>query len=315
VDSAGYIVCLLALHCGYGYAVMMRRVSIIGAGRVGGAIGHLLVKAGWQIAGVSARSKASAEVAASFIGAGIATDNSSEAASLADVTLISTPDEAIGAVCEALVASGSIKEGSVVVHMSGAHSLDLLDAAGRAGASRAVIHPLQSVPSRERGIQNIPGSYFRIEADPEGAKTVREMVYALGGIELIMPKWSADGDSASLYHAGAVVVSNYLVALIDFGLAYYQILGADKQEALKAVLPLIKGTMANVERLGTTEALTGPIVRGDVGTVQAHLEAMERRAPKLLPLYRLLAERVIALAQERGLDEEKVKALLMLVKG
>jgi predicted short-subunit dehydrogenase-like oxidoreductase (DUF2520 family) len=138
-------------------------------------------------------------------------------------------------------------------------------------------------------------------------------VKALGGVELVMPKWSSDRDSASLYHAGAVTVSNYLVALIDHGLAFYQALGADKREALTAVLPLIKGTLANIERLGTTEALTGPIARGDAETVQGHLEAMQQRAPELLPLYKLLARQTISIARERGLPEEQVRKLLNLV--
>ena len=130
--------------------------------------------------------------------------------------------------------------------MSGAHSLDLLDAAQeQSGAYRAVLHPLQSLASREQGIKN--ASRARISGSrrtPRHWQTAREIVKALGGIELVMPKWSSDKDSAALYHAGAVAVSNYFVALVDYGLKFYQALGADKQEALKAVLPLIKGTLA-----------------------------------------------------------------------
>src|SRR3990172_13192268 len=114
-------------------------------------------------------------------------------------------------------------------------------------------------------------SYFRIEADPEARKTAEELVKALGGVELSMPKWRSDRYSAALYHAGAVVVSNFFVALIDYGLKFYEALGADKQEALKAVLPLIRGTLANIETAGIPDALTGPVMRGDVQTLRSHL--------------------------------------------
>jgi predicted short-subunit dehydrogenase-like oxidoreductase (DUF2520 family) len=203
----------------------------------------------------------------------------------------------------------------LVVHTSGAHTLDLLYSARESGAYRAVVHPLQSIPSRELGVKNIPGSYFRLEADPEALSSARGLVKALGGIELDMPGWLPDKSSPALYHAGAVAVSNFFVALVDFGLCFYQALGADKKEALKAVLPLIKGTLANIESAGIPDALTGPIVRGDVETVRDHMSAMRKRAPELLGLYRELAKHTIVVAQERrALSPEVLQALSDVVE-
>lgn len=293
---------------------MSKEVAIIGAGRVGGSIGHLLAKAGYAITAVAGRSMAAAERARTFIGAGEAYADAAKAASKAGIIFITTPDRMIRETCDAISAGGGFKPGSVVIHMSGAHSLDLLDSAKSSGSHRAVLHPLQSVPSAEQGIKNIPGSYFRIESDPEAGETAAALVKALGGIELAMPKWRPDKYSASLYHAGAVAVSNYFVALIDYGLKFYQALGADKKDALKAVLPLIKGTLANIERLGPAEALTGPIVRGDVETVRDHIKAMREMAPELLDLYRALAKQTIETARERGLIEEKIRELLKLMQ-
>jgi predicted short-subunit dehydrogenase-like oxidoreductase (DUF2520 family) len=199
--------------------------------------------------------------------------------------------------------------------MSGAHSLDLLNAARTTGSYRAVIHPLQSLASREQGIKNLPGSYFRIEADPEALKTAKEIVKALGGIELAMPKWSSDKESAALYHAGAVAASNYFVALVDYGLKFYQALGADKKDALKAVLPLIRGTLDNIETLGIPDALTGPIMRGDTQTVRDHLDAMQKRTPELMGLYKELARQTVSVARDKGsITREKAEELLRLVK-
>ncbi len=279
---------------------------------MGSTVGFLLARAGYEVTAVEAQSAESVERALEFIGGGAAADAAKTLA--ADIVFITTPDGAIKNVCEEIARRG-MKRGAIVVHMSGAHSLDLLDAAKAAGAYRAVVHPLQSVPSMEQGVRNLPGSYFRIEADPEALPAAKDLVKALGGIELALPKWTPDRHSALLYHAGAVVVSNYFVALVDFGLKFYETLGADRQTALEAVLPLIRGTLANIETLGVPAALTGPIVRGDVETVRGHVEAMRERAPELLDLYSALARHTVDVAKIRGLAGEKAGELLRLVNG
>jgi predicted short-subunit dehydrogenase-like oxidoreductase (DUF2520 family) len=277
-----------------------RTVAIIGAGRVGGAIGRLLARAGYVVTAVASRDRERAEQARSFIGSGEVLADAARAAASADIVFITTPDSAIQTACEAIAAGGGFRQGAVVVHASGAQTIELLEAAKQAGAYRAVLHPLQSIPTMELGEKNIPGSYFRIEADPEAAPTARDLVAALGGRELKMPKWGSDRESAALYHAGAVAASNFFVALVDLSLRYYEALGADRREALQAVLPLIKGTLANIESAGVPGALTGPIMRGDVQTVRGHLEAMASRAPELLPLYRALARHTVQVALDRG---------------
>jgi len=292
-----------------------KTVAIIGAGRVGSSVGFLLNQAGYIVTAVSSRTESSARMAAAFIGAGKPATDMAEAAASAEIVFITTPDRVIKEVCEKIGAAGGFKPGSLAVHMSGAHSLDLLDAARTAGAHRAVLHPLQSLASKEQGVKTLPGSYFRIEADSDVLQTARDIVKALGGIELAMPKWKSDRDSAALYHAGAVAVSNYFVALVDYGLKFYQALGADKKEALKAVLPLIRGTLLNIETLGIPDALTGPIMRGDTQTVRDHLAAMKRRAPKLARLYKELARQTVAVARDRGsITQETAEELLNIVK-
>ncbi len=290
-----------------------KTVAIIGAGRVGSSVGRILAKAGYPVISIVSRTMASAEKAAAFAGSGMPTIDAASAAAKAEIVFITTPDGVIRDVCGKI--AGALKSGVVVVHMSGAHSLDLLDAAKAAGARRAVIHPLQSLASREQGIGNLPGSYFRLEADPEALETARAIVKALGGIELVMPAWKQDRESAALYHAGAVAVSNYFVALVDYGLKFYQALGADKKEALRAVLPLIRGTLHNIETLGTPDALTGPISRGDVQTVRDHLDAMQKRTPELVSLYKALARQTVQTARDKGsIDQRKAEELLKIVQ-
>jgi predicted short-subunit dehydrogenase-like oxidoreductase (DUF2520 family) len=291
-----------------------KTVAIIGAGRVGSSVGCLLRRAGYTVVSVAARTMASAETAAAFIGAGRPGTDAARAAEGAELVFVTTPDSVIQDVCESVARGRSFRAGALVIHTSGAHSLDLLESAKEAGGLRAVIHPLQSLASREQGVKTLPGSYFRIEADPEALGTAKEIVSALGGIELVMPGWRSDKESAALYHAGAVAVSNYFVALVDYGLKFYAALGADKKEALKAVLPLIRGTLHNIETLGIPDALTGPIMRGDVRTVRDHLDAMRRRAPELTGLYKEMARQTIQMARDRGsITREIAEELLALV--
>jgi predicted short-subunit dehydrogenase-like oxidoreductase (DUF2520 family) len=287
-----------------------KTVAIIGAGRVGSAVGFLLNRAGYAVTAVVTRTEDSAKKAQAFIGSGLALTDPVKAAMTADMVFITTPDDAIKTVCDVIARGGGLRQGTLVIHTSGAHTRELLDSAREAGAYRAVIHPLQSIPSKALGVKNIPGSYFRIEADPEAVQHSRDLVEALGGIELNLPGWSPDKSSPALYHAGAVAVSNFFVALVDFGLCFYQALGADKKEALKAVLPLIRGTLANIESVGIPDALTGPIARGDVETVRDHMSALRKRAPELLGLYRELAKQTIIVAEERrALAPEVLRAL------
>ncbi len=281
---------------------------------MGSSVGYLLKQAGYPVTAVMARTLASAGRASAFIGAGKPSTDVVSAASDAEIVFITTPDRVVKEVCDKIAAAAAFKPGALVIHMSGAHALDLLNTARRTGAYRAVLHPLQSVASSEQGTKTLPGSYFRIEADPEVLAEAKDIVKALGGIELAMPKWSSHKDSAALYHAGAVAVSNYFVALVDYGLKFYQALGADKKEALKAVLPLIRGTLHNIETLGIPDALTGPIMRGDKQTVLDHLEAMQKRAPELISLYKELARQTVSVARDRGsISKDTAEDLLKLV--
>jgi predicted short-subunit dehydrogenase-like oxidoreductase (DUF2520 family) len=290
-------------------------LAVIGAGRVGGALGRLLTRAGYRVVAVAGRTRRSAASAARFIGAGEPTADAAAAAARAAIILITVPDREIRGVCERIGRGGGFRRGALVLHASGAHTRELLDAARGAGALRAVLHPLQAVPSRELGVVNIPGSYFRTEADRGARARVRALVGALGGTELRLPGWAGDPQSAALYHAGAVAASNYLVTLLDFAARLLGTLGAERRQALRAVLPLVRGTLANVERLGIPAALTGPIARGDAATVAAHVAALRERAPELLALNLLLARETLPLAREKGdLPAGAAAALLRIVR-
>ena len=289
---------------------MPKSVSIIGSGTVGTAVGHLLKSKGYDIKGVAARQLDHAESAVSFIGAGSAGTDTVEAASGADWVLITTPDKSIREACETIAAGGGFKKGALVVHFSGALSSEELKSAARLGARVISLHPIQSLASVEQAVKNLPGSYFSMEGDPAAADEGREIVEALGGKLVVIPT-----DKKSLYHAGAAIASNYLVSVVDLAVSVFENLGMERDDALRAIFPLIQGTVNNIEKVGVPDALTGPIARGDVGTVQGHIEALLYTMPDRLELYKQLGAYTVKVGREKGsLREEDAERLLQILK-
>ncbi|PKN89214.1 MAG: DUF2520 domain-containing protein [Deltaproteobacteria bacterium HGW-Deltaproteobacteria-1] len=283
--------------------------AIIGAGMVGTAIGFLLKKAGHNIAAVADLSPEHLKRAKSFIGAP-GFRNTADAADLADCLLITTPDDRIESVCTALVADSSVRR-KKVFHMSGAGGLDLLDSAYRAGAAVASIHPLQSFSSIESAIQNIPGSYFGVTASKGAKKLSTDIVRDLSGIPLYIKP-----DQKPLYHAAACIASNYLVSLMSVVEAIYLSIGFSEKDARKAYLPLVYGSLKNIEKQGCKNALTGPIARGDSGTVKKHIEAMVRHLPDHSSLYANMGMTAVKLARQKGtLNAAQAKIITDLLKG
>jgi len=290
--------------------VSQERIAIIGAGKVGTAMGYLLRSAGYAIVAVTDRNPAAAEKCLSYTG-GKLYAHPSEAANAANMILITTPDDEIAGICTTLSDTGAISPGDKVVHMSGAGGLDLLESARRSGAVVASIHPIQSFADIEGAIENLPGSVFGVTALPEIEIWAEKLVGDLGGIPFLI----ADSDKP-LYHAAACMASNYLTTLLHTVETIYASFGLAREEALKAFWPLVRGTMKNIERQGTVSALTGPIARGDTGTIKKHLAAFSVKLPRLLRVYQELGFLTVDLGLEKGsLAKERAEAIKRLFQG
>jgi predicted short-subunit dehydrogenase-like oxidoreductase (DUF2520 family) len=288
---------------------MSKVVSIIGAGVVGSAVGRLLRERGYTVRGVVARDIEKARRAARFIGAGEPGTDAASAAKGADWVLITTPDRSIKPACDQIAAGGGIGRGALVVHFSGALSSGVLGAASDAGARAVSVHPMQSLASAEQAVENLPGSYFSIEGDPDAMSEAAELVEALGGLRVVIPS-----EQKALYHAGAAIASNYLVTVVDFAVRVYEELGISRAEAAEAVLPLIRGTVNNIARVGVPDALTGPIARGDVATVEGHLDVLSKKMPQLVRLYCELGKHTVAVGRSKGtLSQEDGEKLLEIL--
>lgn len=284
---------------------MKTGVAIIGCGTVGTALARLLGRAGYPIEGVSSRNPGRAAAVAQNVGATHASAAPWEVTGGAGLVFITTPDDAIQPTCEALASRHAFTAQSVVVHCSGTHPSTILESARRCGAAIASVHPLQSFATAEDAEALVPGSYFGIEGDAAAMPLARRLVTDLGGVGLeITPTLK------TLYHAGAVAASNYLVVLLHMALEFSRLAGIPPETAFQALTPLVQGTLTNVGTQGIPGALTGPIARGDVATVTGHLASIKEHLPAFSTLYADLAGHAIRLALEKGtISKESARRL------
>jgi len=283
------------------------RIGFIGAGVVGTALASGLSDAGYPVVAVYSRTKKHAENLTSRIESLAVADDPQSVVDSADIVFLTVPDDAI----EEVVGSLSWSEGKSVVHCSGSRSLDPLQAARKAGAAVGVLHPLQAFATAQQARRNLRGSAFAIEAS-DGALQGRleGIARSLGG-----RPFRLSGDKKVLYHAAAAIASNYLVTLVDLASGLWSQFGSRKEDGLSALLPLLKGTVENLEAVGLPDALTGPIARGDVDTVKRHLEALGGVAPELASVYKELGRSTIPIALAKGrIGEETAKELKRLLQ-
>jgi len=271
---------------------MKRTIGIIGAGRVARVLARLWHRAGvLEVRDIVNRSPESAQQAVAFIGAGHAVaDVATMTAS--DIYLIGTSDDAIGPACEALAAAGRLSPSSVVFHCSGALASSQLAAAALAGAAIASVHPVRSFAQPERVAADFAGTWCGIEGDPRAVAVLTEAFTAVGA--RLVPLRS---DAKALYHSAAVFASNYLVTLLDVAARAYEGAGMSREQALALMEPLVRETVDNVFHVGPEAALTGPIARGDMQTVERQQRAVSAWQLSAGALYKRFAELTRALAQ------------------
>jgi len=284
----------------------MIRLGFIGAGTVGTALSLKLNGAGYPVVAVSSRSQTSSKKLAQIIGNCLPVSGNQDVADAADLVFITTPDDAIAGVASQV----RWHKGQSVVHCSGADSTDILEPAKESGASVGVFHPLQTFPDVAQAIENIPDSTFALEAEEPLLTALKDMADAVDGhwIEL-------KASDRVIYHASAVIACNYLVTLVKLATDLWQTFDVPRSQAIRALLPLIRGTIHNIDTVGIPKCLTGPIARGDTGTIEKHLHALEKAAPGLLSAYRELGLQTIPIALAKGrIDNRRAEELKEILK-
>jgi predicted short-subunit dehydrogenase-like oxidoreductase (DUF2520 family) len=263
------------------------RFGIIGAGIVGTALAVRLEAAGHVCIGVQTRSRQSFERFRLYLDVNHL--SLEELVSNADGLFITTQDDMIRSVAESLSVQPIIKPGQLWIHCSGSLPSSILRVRDNLPVSCLSIHPLQAFASIEKALEITSGTHFGVEGDNQefGEGIVKD----LGGIP-----HHVVAAQKSLYHAGAVVASNYLVVLASLAVELFAEAGIEGDEALASLLPLMKGTLYNLEQVGIPQALTGPIARGDAKVIQGHLEHMPL---KLLEIYRELGLKALKLGENK----------------
>ncbi len=283
----------------------MIKLGFIGAGTVGTALAIKLNSSDYPVVAVASRSQASAGNLAERVKGCSAVSSSQDVADAAELVFITTPDDAIAPV----VSQIKWHKGQSVVHCSGADSTDILQPARKLGACVGVFHPLQTFANVRQAIENMPGSTFALEAEEPLLTTLKDMATALGGhwIEL-------KASDKVVYHASAVIACNYMVTLVKLATDLWQTFDIPMHQATQVLLPLIRGTIHNIDTVGIPQCLTGPIARGDTGTIKKHLHALQKVAPSLLSTYRELGLQTIPIALAKGRinqhQAEELKAIL-----
>ncbi|MCD4825749.1 MAG: DUF2520 domain-containing protein [Phycisphaerae bacterium] len=281
-------------------------ISIIGPGKVGSAMARVAFRVGYRIAAIAGGSDGNrtARLAESLDAKAM---HSAEAAAAGQLVLLTVRDGVIESVCRQLAAAGGLAKKPMVVHCSGALDCEVLASAKKCGCGVASMHPLQTFPSVEAAIERLPGTYWFLEGDAAVTEILGELAHAMGGHSVnISPQ------AKPLYHAAAVMSSNYITTLLDTAGRLLQKIGLSDQQARQAIGPLVHAAVKNALTQGTPEALTGPIARGDVGTVAKHIEAMGKLdEDDILRLYRAVGTQTTGIARAADyIDEQTASELL-----
>ncbi len=268
----------------------MNKIGIIGLGRAGTVLAYLLAERGYQISVVSAKLIGQKNIL--LKNHLLAVSNLEQIIQEAELLFITTPDKVIHQIAQQL-AQLEPKSVEAVLHLSGSLSVEVLRPLKEKDILIGSLHPLQSWAQLEQALTNLPGSTFTFEGDPKLLPWVAPFVESLACQLVIAP----DNLNKKLYHAGASIVSNFLVTLIQMGVDCLTKAGFPAADAQQALVPLVQGSLNNIHQLSPEKALTGPIVRGDVTTIENHLEGIGE-LPALLPAYLALGKLTAALALE-----------------
>ena len=284
-------------------------IGFIGAGKVGTAFGMYLKSKGLSLSGYYSKSPSSSQRAAhmtsscQYISLG-------ELCEASDIIFITTNDSEIEQTCAELCKGTGLRRNQILLHMSGALSIDVLKCAKELGCHTFSLHPMQAFADIENALMALPNTFFSIEGLEDGDDRINLLLKAMGN-----PYFVISSDSKALYHAAACIFSNHLVTLMEQGLRCFDKIGIERDKGFEAVLPLILSTLNNIKQMGTAAALTGPIARGDGQTVEKHVASLERDFPEGLSLYREAAYHTLQLALKKKLeDQDKANEIEKILK-
>lgn len=282
---------------------MKQTINIIGCGRAAGSLAQLWSQAGSvEISGIVNRSLASSERAVEMLGSGKPLP-SLAALEPADFWLIGTTDQEIEPVAQTLTEVGHDLDRCLVFHLAGRFGLDVLAAPANMGAHVAALHPVRSLTHKVLDVSEFSGTACVAEGNNAALERLKPLVTSIMGTWL--PVAQID---RGLYHAAVAVISNITKAVAWKAQKWQVKAGLPEATAATVTHQLLNSTMEDLFRSGARQSITGPIVRGDTSTIEAHVNAVREAYPDDLEIYRVLIRTVLDLAVDRGDLEEKTQA-------
>ncbi|MFJ7063815.1 Rossmann-like and DUF2520 domain-containing protein [Streptomyces sp. NPDC101115] len=267
-------------------------VGVVGAGRVGPALAASLQLAGHRPVAVSAVSDASRRRAAALL-PDVPVVEPARVLALADLVLLTVPDDALPGLVEGLADTGAVRPGQLLVHTSGRYGVRVLDPARRAGALPLALHPAMTFTGTSVDVQRLAGCSFGVTAPEELRLAAEALVIEMGG----EPEWIAE-ENRPLYHAALALGANHLVTLVAQAMELLRSAGVAAPDRMLG--PLLGAALDNALRSGDA-ALTGPVARGDAGTVAAHVAELHKHAPGTVAGYLAMARATADRALAHGL--------------
>jgi predicted short-subunit dehydrogenase-like oxidoreductase (DUF2520 family) len=280
------------------------KVSIIGVGRLGGALAIALARKGYEIENLVSRKRETAGKIGDFVSANLLSYTPEDVAKItSDVIFIAVQDYEIETVAKYLARNLTGKP--LIFHTSGSLSSEILLPLQEVECKVASFHPLVSISESVMGANRFADAYYCIEGDVEAVDAARGIVADLGG-----KFFSIQARFKTLYHASAVTACGHLVALVDVAIEMLSKCGLDAAQSKEILLPLITSTVENLNLQTPAEALTGTFARADVETFEKHLEILrENVSGEAVDVYLQLGGRSVHLAEEQGADAEKLEEL------
>ena len=269
-------------------------IAIVGPGRVGQALGRLLVESGFPVRWIAARRPAVARTAVRFIGAGQAVNLNAPELPSASVALLTTSDSALAPTARQLASLKRDWRRCVVLHTSGSVPSSVLSPLKKLGAAIGSLHPFQTIPNPAAGVRSLRECFWGIEGDPAARRVAMRIVKALGGhVFPIRP------EKKILYHAAAFLVCPTLVTLMENSARLLIHSGVPARIARPMLGQIVAETLRNYVAMGGRQALTGPAARGDWPVIRRHLAALRREFPDVVPLYKELVRAMLRLAGKK----------------
>lgn len=288
---------------------VLPRLGFIGAGRLARCVAQRFAQAGFPVVAMASRTPASAAALASRIDGCQAVETPQQVVDAADLIFLTVPDDHLAAVAASLRFGAPRAEAQALVHCSGASGVDLLEPAKRQGAAIGGFHPLYLFGGGDADLTRIDGCSVTIEADGALHAALTRLAAALGCHPLSIPP-----GGRMLYHAAAHYAASFALCGLAEAVDLWRSLGFDEDDALRALLPMLAGTVETAREKGLANALAGPVSRGDTGIVERQLALLEARDGDHATLYALMTRRAVALAAKRAAPPASLPALAAAVE-